>query len=400
MILLYFVGKRLVGDKKSFLAVLVLIILPHPAKMSCEVLREWPYLFFLAAGFLCLLWGAGKGKWWMFGLAGLNAGLGYWIRFECVQLVIYGLLWLSLCMVWPKLGLMNRPRYLAALVLLLVGFAALWVPYRKYTGRIFTRNVRNVFKAISFHPAPRDIKDKLKSDNVVNINQAKIVPGDLARALGEIFKTFGENLMWFFLPPLLVGLYYQLQHGAGREVRFLLSCFVLTNLALMACFYCFVLPHVSNRWSLPLVAFTIFFVFGGLQIIACWLGNLRSPNKPNGPTPRLSLILLLIGIAICLPKLVRPAGADKPGFRAAAKWLKENTAKDDIVAVPDKRISFYAERDGVTYKGGIPEGTKYAVRIVEDEDEVFDIAGTVRKDISLWVNEKKQKKKIEIYRIL
>ena len=55
---LYFIGKLLVGGRNSFYAMLILIVLPHPAKMACELTREWPHIFFLAAGFLLLLWGA------------------------------------------------------------------------------------------------------------------------------------------------------------------------------------------------------------------------------------------------------------------------------------------------------------------------------------------------------
>ncbi|UCE49008.1 MAG: hypothetical protein JSW47_02480 [Phycisphaerales bacterium] len=90
LIPLYFIGKMLVGGKKSFYAMLILILLPRPAKVACELSREWPYMLFLATGFLLLLWGARRGVWWTFGPAGLIAGLGYWIHQECVLMGNYG----------------------------------------------------------------------------------------------------------------------------------------------------------------------------------------------------------------------------------------------------------------------------------------------------------------------
>lgn len=43
-------------------AILILIFLPSSAKFVCDVVREWPYLLFLATGFFFLLWGARKGN--------------------------------------------------------------------------------------------------------------------------------------------------------------------------------------------------------------------------------------------------------------------------------------------------------------------------------------------------
>ncbi|MHC4564409.1 MAG: ArnT family glycosyltransferase [Planctomycetota bacterium] len=401
LIPLYFVGKWLVGGRKSFCAMLILILLPHPAKMSCEVLREWPYVCILALGFLCLLRGAGRGKCWMFGLAGLSAGLGCWIRPECAQLVIYGLLWLALCMLWPKVGKMDRTRSLAALGLLLVGFTAPMLPYRKHTGSFISPSIRRVLKVSCLNTAPHEVEVREDNADVVNLNMAKIVPYDVAKALGEIFRTVGENLMWFFVPPLLVGLYYRLRHETGKEARFFITFFVLMNLGLMVCFHCCILPHVSNRWSLPLVAFTIYYICEGLQVIECWLGNMRRGETFKETRPRLSLILLLIGIIICLPKLIRPAGADKRGFRTAATWLKNNTGREDIVAVPDRRISFYAERKEISYSTEVPEGVAYVVKIMKDEDEEMQIDGFGRKEFSARMEKrKKNNKRVVIYRIM
>ena len=50
---LYFIGKLFVGKKRSFWAVLILIILPYPAEFGSDVLRDWPHILFLMTGFLC-----------------------------------------------------------------------------------------------------------------------------------------------------------------------------------------------------------------------------------------------------------------------------------------------------------------------------------------------------------
>jgi len=54
LISLYFIGKLLVGSRRSFWGLLILIILPYPAEMGSDALREWPHIFFLSTGLLLL----------------------------------------------------------------------------------------------------------------------------------------------------------------------------------------------------------------------------------------------------------------------------------------------------------------------------------------------------------
>ncbi len=89
LIPLYCIGKLLVGSRRSFWGLLILIMLPYPAEFGSDVIREWPHILFLSTGLLFLIWGSRFGKWWMFAIAGLAAGFGHTIRAECAQIVIY-----------------------------------------------------------------------------------------------------------------------------------------------------------------------------------------------------------------------------------------------------------------------------------------------------------------------
>jgi len=402
---LYFIGKLLVGSRKSFCAVLILMILPHSAKYCGEVLREWPYILFLAGGFLFLLWGAKHGKWWAFGLVGLCAGLGYLIRHESTQIVVYGLIWLTLCMFRPKPCCVSRWKILIALALLLIGFAIPAVPYMKCTGQSINPKVKYIMKSFSFHTLP-DRTDAPKVNIVApnfNYNAAEVVSPNVLEALSEIFKTIGENLMWFFMLPLVIGLYYRLRGNAKFEEQFLITVFVLANVTMMVLQHCYCTPGISRRWSLSLIALTIFYVPVGLQVLGDWLSSRfyksQGENKEN---PQLwFFILLVVGVAICLPKLFRPIGIDKNGYKKASKWLNENTVEDAIVAVPDKRISFYAERKGLIYDKKVPKRAKYIVEIVKDENERLRFAMAVQEKYSGWVDKRKERgKRLVIYKVM
>jgi len=405
LIPLYFIGKLLVSSRKSFWAVLIIVILPHSAKFVCDVAREWPYILFLAGGFLFLLWGAKHGKWWAFSLVGLCAGLGYLIRHESTQIVVYGLIWLTLCMFRPKPCCVSRWKILIALALLLIGFAIPVVPYMKCTGQSINPKVKYIMKSFSFNALP-DRTDAPKVNIVApnfNYNAAEVVSPNVLEALSEIFKTIGENLMWFFMLTLVIGLYYRLRGNAKFEEQFLITVFVLANVTMMVLQHCYCTPGISRRWSLSLIALTVFYVPVGLQVLGDWLSSKfyksQGENKEN---PQLwFFILLVVGVAICLPKLFRPIGIDKNGYKKASKWLNENTVEDAIVAVPDKRISFYAERKGLIYDKKVPKQAKYIVEIVKDENERLKFAMAVQEKYSGWVDKRKERgKRLVIYKVM
>jgi len=408
LIPLYFIGKLLVGSRKSFWALLILVILPHSAKLGCEAVREWPYILFLSVGFLGLLIGANQPKWWIWGSVGLSTGLGYLIRHESAQLLVYGFIWLTLCMFWPKLCRLSRRKIFIALALLLIGFAIPTVPYMKCTGKIIPPKVKHIMKSFSFDALPN--KTDTPKVNAVgsNYNVAEIVSTNVLKAFGEIFKTIGENLMWFFMLPLVIGLYYSFQSNAKCEERFLMTAFILVNVTMMVLRYCYIQLTVSERWSLPLITFTIFYIPVGLQVLGRKIDNLLCKTVCKNDISDISeegsrrwfFVLLVVGMAICLPKLLRPIRIEKKGYRDTAKWLRKNTTPEDVIAVPDRRISFYAERKGLIYDKKIPKQAKYVVGIVKDEDKRLQWDRNVQEKYSAWLDKRNKKKRIVIYEML
>ena len=112
------------------------------------------------------------------------------------------------------------------------------------------------------------------------------------------------------------------------------------------------------------------------------------------------LVSLFVGICICIPKLFRPIRIEKQGYRDVAKWLRENTAPADIIAVSDRRISFYAERKGLMLGKKIPQGAGHVVRIMKNEDEELNLGRIVKEKHSVWVDGRKKDKKLVIYKVL
>jgi hypothetical protein len=360
IVVLYFIGKGLVGAKNSFLAVLILTFLPRPAEYGSDVLSDWPHLFFLAAGLLLLIRGAKNASWRLFGIAGLFGGIGYLVRPECAQVVVYGLLWLGLQLFWSK-RIMQRPKAALALVVLIGGFAITAGPYMNLKGAIFPKKgVGNFSFGIrsgqTYQPAVISSSAEL----------AGSVPSDAARAAGKLTENVGVSLVWFFLLPLLIGIYKHLQEGNPlKPEKFFIIALVVTNVPVMI-WLCSKYGYMSSRHTLPIVIFTIFYIPSGIQAIAKLLAE--KFFKGQHGIGHVTVILIAAGIVICSFRLFRPMHPDKLIYRQAAQWLSENTAKDVIVGVPDIRISFYAGREGLEYDGTIiPDKARYIVATPETE---------------------------------
>jgi len=110
-------------------------------------------------------------------------------------------------------------------------------------------------------------------------------------------------------------------------------------------------------------------------------------------------VLLVTGIGVCLPKLFRPMRIEKQGYREVADWLRQNSKPQDTIAVPDKRISFYANRRGLSYEDEkIPDQAEYVVAIVKNEQSKF--ARIAQEQYSVWVDvRKKSGKRLVVYRM-
>ena len=281
-----------------------------------------------------------------------------------------------------------------AFALLLAGFLAIAGPYMKLKEAVFPKKQLVEFTANIQLSGVSKQEIQIRSNDVY---AASFVPSDITGALGKLVQRVSETLMWFFVPALLIGVYKYFRKRDWREPeKFFVIALIALNVLIMILLYC-KFGYMSRRHTLPLVVFTIFYVPIGLEALASWLDEKFSKTMERlfaikANTNFWFLVLLVIGIAICCPKLLRPIRIEKQSYREAAQWLIKNTDEQDIIAVPDVRIGFYSGRRGVEYDGQtIPKEAQYVVKVFEDEKntpageemlqtkEVFSIEGKDKK---------------------
>ncbi len=366
IIILYFIGKFLVGGRNSFLALLILIFLPYPAEYGSDVLRDWPYLMFVSGGFLLLLYGSFHQSWWSFGLAGFVSGLGYMIRPESGQILFYGLTWLLILFFKSSLG-MSRVKTFAAMVVLCIGFMIPVGPYIHKRGLFLPQKVNLLISCCEYDV---DVEENDYVNTSPQLCSRSGQAGCVIVAIYEILKSSFENLMYFYGPVLLAGVYNYFRCRAKiREPKnFFILLFIGTNVVILVFLYCYY-EYISRRHTLPLVVFTIFYLPSGLRFICDWFVGSVPGIRHDRSTKHEWLIrsFIICGMIICLPKLLTPMYADKHRYKAANEWLKQNTERDVIIKTPDVRLGFYAERDARKLRHNrVGRRAKYVLEIVDE----------------------------------
>jgi hypothetical protein len=178
--------------------------------------------------------------------------------------------------------------------------------------------------------------------------------GMLPEAVTKIFTGVAEDLMVVFFVPWLLGLLWRLRYQAERTERVLIVAVVVVNVALILGRHLRFGLGDDRRYALGMIALTIFYVPVGIEILARWLNSVRPLPCPRWLPGRLSgsswfHLFVAAGLMVCLPKLLMTSPGNKAGYRAAATWLQQNTSAHAVLAVPDIRIGFYAQRQGLLY---------------------------------------------------
>ena len=335
----------------------------------------------------------------MFAAAGLFAGLGYMVRPECAQIVLYGILWLLVGLFIPRPDT-NRLKTVYLTLILIIWFLIPAVPYSKIKGEILPPKLKAVI----------GLDENCQSERVEKLAyMASVIPKDILMAFGKLAGRTSENLMYFFVLPLIIGLYYHFRRPNEflTDSRLFISALIILYAAMMLLLH-INYGYISRRHCMPMIVFTAFYIPTGLVVIADWISGINITGNKNKQknTQKWFFVLLITGVLICLVKLSGFISEKRQGYRDAAKWLMANTAPTNIIAVPDMRITFYAERQGLEYdekiteQGNIFEQVNYIVRIVRSGDEKLGIGKDVKEEYSTWVDKREKKEKLVIYKVI
>ena len=352
VLVFYRLGRILVEPKDCLVGMVVLIALPEPAHWGSDALRDWTSALFIGIGLLAVMRGILTERTRWFAAAGVLSGLGCAVHLVAAQGALLGTCWLGWRWLRPAATGWTRRRLLMAAGGLWVCFAgAVWVVGAKQ-GFVIPERF-NVMDEGADAAAGFDDRASLRQEAGWSLQEAVTGAGRVIQGLAATIEALAENLMWFFAVAAAIGGIGLVRSRHWQLERFMVGGLLLVNVLLCVVRYVWVEPHVSRRYMLTLTVVACFYVPAGLRIMARWWVSRRSADheKTDATTAadRVFWILLVVGLAVCVPKLIRPMRADKQGYRDAAQWIARNTDEGTVIAVFDPRIALYADREGVRY---------------------------------------------------
>ena len=347
----YQLGRILVGPRESLLAMTILVVLPEPAHMGSDALRDWPCSLLLGLGVLFLARGMASHRARWFAAGGLASGWGLFFHLASAQTVLFGTIWLLWRLMRPGVDKV-RTRTQTTLAL-----AVLWAAFLAGAGIVAAR--QGFVVPERFRPAEQAEAHMIDGQSATpqqpalhrSVRQAAFPGGRAVEALGMTAEALAENLMWFFVLPAVIGLIVRIRSDNRDMKSFLVCALLIVNVLLCVARYVMIDPaHVSRRYVLPLTIVVCFYVPCGLRTMAQWLvTRTRSKAVSAAADNRVCWILMIAGLSLCVPKLMRPIRIDKQGYRDAAEWIARNTDPGTVIAVFDQRIAMYTGREAVCY---------------------------------------------------
>jgi hypothetical protein len=167
-------------------------------------------------------------------------------------------------------------------------------------------------------------------------------------------ERLGDCLRWLLLVPLAIGAMLSLAQRDRPQIHFLWAL-SLGNIVVVTLLYC-VAGYIDRRHLMPLVGLLLPSVAAGLIYCAELLQRLPA----IGRQPRLAEgIVLLLVLAVLLPRTLRPLHRTHQHQLAAARLLDNLAAPGDTVLSNSSHLLYYAKskgklRGGVVLRNGIP----------------------------------------------
>ncbi len=362
---MYFLGRFFFERRIAFWGTLLFQFLPVSGQLLSDGVSEPLYLLLISSAFLCALWALRRQSLLLFAVCGIFCGLSYLTRPEAALVFASTLLVLGIGPLVRGWRQSWKANFCHGLVLTLASLAV----GSLYFGTTHTFSNKPSLKFLMFGRPVKPVKDTSKLDQANAVGRpvleqketAASVPlfasifGDSLERKDPFTARLGKGLLIFGMETLhifhyvgflavLLGFIWHLQRLRAVP-EFALPCvFSLLHSSLLLALACKV-GYLSNRHLLPVALWGMYFAAAGF----CDLSSRLRQWRPDGFAivkgrllARMSLLLLLAFVGLCLPRTMQKLHASQAGNHLAGLWLAEHFKKGDFIRDDHNWTSFYA----------------------------------------------------------
>jgi 4-amino-4-deoxy-L-arabinose transferase-like glycosyltransferase len=406
----YFLGKRIFDEKIAFLSTLLLAIHPYIRRFSADVLKESTYLFFLGIA----IWFAWRTiqseKRYPYLFIPLFSALAYLVRPDGVEVLLVIFFYVFLVKKFDNPGKKG-----AVILLLLLSSFVLFLPYliylRESTGTWTLSRAKSFSGLLGLGVASTEVSFTYK------------ILWSLKKLNLEILAIFHPVYAFLLIIGLLRGIFYRLKTGEGFLLSFCgLHYVVLFLMVLNTTEWggdkTILAVHLSGRHVMSLLLVSIYWIGEGVITIYQLVSKKMESSplflrlKPRKQSVIIFVTLLVLILAIVLPKTLKPQRHERLPEKWAGAWIKNQSGKGATIFTDMPRVAYYAdgsyeyidfEKDVMTsIKASMVK--KGAVYLVLRGREVLGYPGAVeplhRDFIELMRYEEKGMEKIIVYKMV
>jgi hypothetical protein len=337
----YFLGKQIFDRKIAFLSAFFLAIHPYIRRFSGDVLKESTYLFFLATAIWFTLRTLQREKIYPYLFIPLFSTLAYLVRPDGIEILLVVFFYILFI---KKFNLPEKKW--AVILLLLLSSVILFLPFllhlREATGEWTLSKSKSIGGILGWGVTGSELSL-------------------ISRVLYSIKKLNFEIIAIYhplYISLLIVGLWKRIsplfKNGEGfliaisalhYGVLFLLIL-NLTDWSEGEKTQSFV---VSGRHVLPLFLISIYWVGEGFLTIYHWIYKkiesqrlfLRLDSKRKSTIVLVTLLILIL--AIVLPKTLKPQRYERLSEKWAGIWIKNQYGKGTTIFTTIPRVAYYAD---------------------------------------------------------
>jgi 4-amino-4-deoxy-L-arabinose transferase-like glycosyltransferase len=337
----YFLGKRIFGEKIAILSSLLLAIHPYIRQFSADVLKESTYLFFLATA-LWFAWRTIQGeKKYLYLFIPLLSALAYLVRPDGVEILIGVFLYV----LFIKKFSASKERCTIILFLFLSS-ALLFLPYLIHLKEITGVWTLSRAKTISGFLGLGGMGDEVSIYYKILFSLKKLNT--------EIFSIYHPLYIFLLVIGLLKRRFFHFRTGEGFLFLFCalhyVALFLLVlNITEWGGEETARAVHFSGRHVLPLLLFSVYWVGEGFAAIYGWVSNKLESNRLliRWEVKRKSMvfwgILFILVLVILLPKTLKPQRYERLPEKWAGVWIKSQSGKGTTLFTTQPRVAYYAE---------------------------------------------------------